>query len=456
MIKRDRRGSGQLYGFTPLHYACASNDLVSVTRLFAEGVDPNIADIYGETCVHLAAQNGFVPVLKALINARADLNIRNQQGDTPLHVACNHQHTEAIKLLIESGSQLDAINNKHQKPMNMCRNEADRMLFQAAVTVALPSHVSVGYHGTPSDCFTPLMLASLRGDLESVRKHVREFPETINSKSIYGDTALHLSCEAGNEFVAACLIKAKADTSIEDSKGRTAFQQAADMGYPGIEARIRSLLGKPSFESIDCDTGDAESQLGYTPLQYACAQNSIEKVRELVSEGIDVNAKNAYGDTALHYAARNASVEAVKLLVEKGADVNSVSDSSGDTPLMFAIRRGNREIVNILIRAGADVDFRNSKGVNGKQLASQTGMVIADSGDREYDSGSASAYTPLMYACVKGDLTKVKELVSHSVSGILERNTYGDTALSYACLGKSLELVQFLISMKSDVNTVNS
>lgn len=51
----------------------------------------------------------------------------------------------------------------------------------------------------------------------------------------------------------------------------------------------------------------------------ACRNGDLEKVKELVKNGVDVNVKNFKGKTALHRAARYGYSEIVKYLKSKGA-----------------------------------------------------------------------------------------------------------------------------------------
>lgn len=62
-----------------------------------------------------------------------------------------------------------------------------------------------------------------------------------------------------------------------------------------------------------------------------------------------------------------ASLEKVKDLVAKGADVNAWSSSihnrgKSHTPLMFASHFGHLEIVKFLVKSGADINAKNNVG----------------------------------------------------------------------------------------------
>ena len=64
----------------------------------------------------------------------------------------------------------------------------------------------------------------------------------------------------------------------------------------------------------------------------AAINGDIKKVRELIENGADVDAKNNDGKTALHKAALRGNVDVVKVLIENRADVVA-KDECGKTAL---------------------------------------------------------------------------------------------------------------------------
>ena len=74
----------------------------------------------------------------------------------------------------------------------------------------------------------------------------------------------------------------------------------------------------------------------------------ILKVKKLLEEGDDINAKDIDGNTALQEAISNGHIDIVKLLLEKGADVNQ-PNNDGDTAIIHAIHFGDVEIVKLLL-----------------------------------------------------------------------------------------------------------
>lgn len=117
----------------------------------------------------------------------------------------------------------------------------------------------------------------------------------------------------------------------------------------------------------------------YTPtpsLHQAVKSKSIDKVKELIDKGTNINAVSSRGITALHLAAEFGTFEIVKLLLEQGADVNALT-MYNVTPLHFAAQGGDINIANLLIHNGAILNAKDNEGrtpllwIIGKEYASK-------------------------------------------------------------------------------------
>ena len=96
----------------------------------------------------------------------------------------------------------------------------------------------------------------------------------------------------------------------------------------------------------------------------------VEVARDLLSRGIDPNARDRHGQTGLMLAAHAGHVAVVQLLIEQGADLN-VTAKFGLSALMLAVTAGHREVARVLVRAGADLRIQGSgaPGFAGKTAA---------------------------------------------------------------------------------------
>jgi ankyrin repeat protein len=92
------------------------------------------------------------------------------------------------------------------------------------------------------------------------------------------------------------------------------------------------------------------------PFIEACYIGDIDKVKEFLNQGFDIDAKAESGSAALHIAAQNGYVELVDFLIAKNADVNLITDD-GLTALHFAAQRGYTKIAASLIKAKIDVNI---------------------------------------------------------------------------------------------------
>ena len=79
---------------------------------------------------------------------------------------------------------------------------------------------------------------------------------------------------------------------------------------------------------------------------------NIQKVKDLIKRGADINAKNKSGFTPLFLTVILDNVALAKLLISAGADVNA-KNKFGITPLKYAVRRGHKEIEALLKQHGA-------------------------------------------------------------------------------------------------------
>ena len=91
-------------------------------------------------------------------------------------------------------------------------------------------------------------------------------------------------------------------------------------------------------------------------LHFAAQEGDLERAKELVGNGYDVNAiDEGLSFTPLHYAAENEHIEMMQFLLSVGADVNARKEEmAGETPLGHVAARCSYEVAELLIRAGAN------------------------------------------------------------------------------------------------------
>jgi ankyrin repeat protein len=153
----------------------------------------------------------------------------------------------------------------------------------------------------------------------------------------------------------------------------------------------------------------------------AVADRKLDRARELISKGANVNPRTTRYCTALHVATLNGPIDSVKLLVENGAVVN-VGDNEGKTPLHDAAVNNHTEIAEYLIEKGANVNARTN-----------------------------FCGTPLHIAAAWGRKEMIGLLIEKGAD-INARDSNGETAMHIAVRGYHAEIVKLLIDKKADIN----
>ena len=114
----------------------------------------------------------------------------------------------------------------------------------------------------------------------------------------------------------------------------------------------------------------------------AAHEGDIDRLRELLDQGQDLDAyppagDSAYRPTALAYAVWGNQPEAAMLLLEYGANPNKPDGDENYYPLHWAsYHRDHADCAQILVEAGADLNVRSYKGYTPLQLAmGENGLV---------------------------------------------------------------------------------
>jgi uncharacterized protein len=150
----------------------------------------------------------------------------------------------------------------------------------------------------------------------------------------------------------------------------------------------------------------SEGLMNETGLHAAAARDDVATMRDLLSKGVKIDARDSNGATALLVATHANKANAARALIEAGADVNA-KDSIHDSPYLYAGARGHLEILKMILAHGADIRSTNRYGGTALIPASERGHVetvrtlIAAGVD--VDHVNNLGWTALLEAIILGD-----------------------------------------------------
>ncbi|KQZ16897.1 hypothetical protein ASD50_09720 [Mesorhizobium sp. Root552] len=139
----------------------------------------------------------------------------------------------------------------------------------------------------------------------------------------------------------------------------------------------------------------------------AVTGKDLPRIREIISAGAELEARDPQGRTALLLATHANAVEIAKALIAAGADVNA-KDAIKDTPFLYAGAEGRTEILEAILATGkANLKDTNRYGGTALIPASHHGhpdaVRILLGTDIDIDHVNNLGWTALIEAVILGD-----------------------------------------------------
>jgi len=207
-----------------------------------------------------------------------------------------------------------------------------------------------------------------------------------------------------------------------------------------------------------------------TPLHEAACFDRIEIAEVLIKQKADINLPmKHHGDTPLCVACRKGYLPHVDLFVRSGVKINNTG-KGGATPLHCALENKHEEVAKFLIGASASVSILDGNGMSPmhiacKNLCKRSAELILSSNTSNttipagtvpvatpavaatLNSHDKSNMTPLMYACQVGDEQFVDFLLK---SGAKTKYDMGRSAPLHVTT--SIDIAKLLIANGADIN----
>ncbi|MFC1781793.1 ankyrin repeat domain-containing protein, partial [Planctomycetota bacterium] len=319
---------------------------------------------------------------------------------------------------------------------------------------------------------TALHRAALSGHKEIIKLLIARGAQIDIRDDWPGSTALSYAAGKGHKEIVEFLIDAGADVNVKDKEGQTALHQAAIQGYKDI---VELLLDRNADVNAKNNNGQTpfdiavsrnrqeivellKSKIEISSIHLAAQLGDLEKVKEFLEQGVDVNTKDENGQIALHQAVRSDNKEIVELLIDQGADVN-IKDENVQTALHIAANNDFNDITEFLIDQGADVNAKDENNYTPLYYAifniNKDMVSLLVSKGANVNVTPEKDYPPLHYAVWMGDLDIVKTLVDKGAKSDVKVLVDEMTALHYAVLQGSRDMVELFISKGVDTSSLH-
>ncbi|BET30838.1 MAG: ankyrin repeat domain-containing protein [Wolbachia endosymbiont of Ephestia elutella] len=385
------------YGWTPLHYTASKGCLEVAKFLIDKGASINAQNVYGREPIHIAAEHDNKNIIELLLNKGVSVNEVDKDGWMSLHWASWNGHLNIIEYLVGKGANVNAKDRNGKTPLDLARDKGynnvveylqqtqlglDRQLLTAVQGGNLNEVKDFVVRGASLDTqdsnngWTPIIYAAQGSKWDAVKFLIAQGAK-FNNEITYQGTPLHFAAQEGNSNMVQFLLDKGANIEAQDAYNRKPLHIAVDVNRlnvvnllldRGANLKATDMYGKTSLDlAIQKGYEDIVEVLKQKQLNLdkelliAAEKGDLEKVRESIRRGANVNIQDRQGWTPLFWAIQKNNFNIIELLLDNSADIK-VKDNEGWTPLHWAVQLGSLNVVKYFVEKGADVNALTADG----------------------------------------------------------------------------------------------
>lgn len=485
---------------SPLMLAVGEWNVEAVLFLLEKGADCNSLDQNGKSCLHYAIEKGHFNIVAHLLNKGVDINQRSSEGDTPILFASQYKNINVLRLLIKNGANifdsnekdgstclhyaaakgfvefvllflelgldLDAQNGEDNSPLH-CTFKSSAQVVCTKLLMAKGADINL----VNRDDYTTLHYAALHWNVPLILELVNRGVD-IAKKNKENKTALELFMNSykTDKSSAKILLCHKSNVNAFDYRSWTCLHWASRNGEDQNVLKLLSMGANVNMNVNNNETPlflaiggshlstvklllkqGADANIENTCLHEAVKNNQIAIMRELIKNGVKVNARNIRNETPLFRAIQNSLRSAVDLLLSYNADVNIAEIEKRKTCLILATEKEEWTIAEELLKKGADVNVEDETGNSPLfNAAYNYNLQLVDTlKERGAIFNKTNLNECLHRACTDGHLRFVQRFLEEGAE-INAQNSLGETPLLISLKEGDVELTNFLLQNGAD------
>ena len=325
----------------PLHYACYCKvEQCAMVKMMLQKLkyyDENNATKYlqkaleqqnnqNKTVLHISIENNHVNIVKMLMKYNVNVNQSGSMNNNyPIHMAAKVGSVEIMEIL---KAEANIVNNKNENLLHIaaCANQ-DKFILKYLQNERKKSELIPAVHSTNMRQQTPLLVATLYGNIESVDVLLKYGKANLEDRDLDQNTIFHL-----------CALHNKVDIF------NYLLQQEESKTFLHTNKNFLQILKQ-------------SNKYDNTVVHIACKDGHIDILRRLFSSKLldkssmdeFVFAKNNFEQTGFHIACYEGHYEIVKFfLTTKSINTSALVqdvDETFNTSLHLAAIKGNHRII---------------------------------------------------------------------------------------------------------------
>lgn len=255
--------------------------------------------------------------------------------------------------------------------------------------------------------------AAMFGQVEITKMLIARGADVNDASTRDSEAPIHFAAEAGKLETIKILIEHGAKIDL--------------LCYKSTQSPLDRAVWSQSGAHKDIIRYLVENGAKHSSIHVASVLGDIERAKDALKSGNDVNSPDRSGRTPLHWAIQGGDTAKIMIdfLIDRGADVEGTALKGSATPLYLAASTGNRTAVDALTAHGANVNAEAAFG--GRPFT-----VAQSQGHRE-----------------------IARLLLESGADACTANAFGETALHDAAAENDVDMLRTLLDRGCDPNTMS-